>query len=140
MVNECGLGPDGNPKVVRPHPSFRIFLAMDDRNGEISRAMRNRGIEICLLAPDVRSRDSMILLNKAGIPGKYHFDTIDFNLYSHEIGKQLPQAMIDFHLDVQAKLKSSAHEAQTLRHLLQWYHPSPYIIIYLTCKQGAYYR
>eukprot|EP00026_Physarum_polycephalum_P000014 Phypoly_transcript_00014.p1 GENE.Phypoly_transcript_00014~~Phypoly_transcript_00014.p1 ORF type:complete len:3744 (+),score=763.97 Phypoly_transcript_00014:755-11233(+) len=103
MINECGLGQDGTPRVVRPHPNFRIFLAMDDRNGEISRAMRNRGIEICLLEPSVQSRDSLVLLNKAGVPGK-----------------QLPQAMIDFHIDVQSKLKSSAQDANTLRHLLQW--------------------
>ena len=73
MVNECGLGSDGTPRVVRPHPNFRIFLAMDDRNGEISRAMRNRGIEICLLEPDVTSRDSLVLLNKVGVPGITHY-------------------------------------------------------------------
>lgn len=71
MVNERGLGADGTPKVVKPHPNFRIFLAMDDRNGEISRAMRNRGIEVCLLEPDVASRDTLILLNKAGVPGNF---------------------------------------------------------------------
>ena len=32
---------------------FRIFLLMDPMHGEISRAMRNRGIEICLL-PEVK--------------------------------------------------------------------------------------
>ncbi|TVY40595.1 Midasin [Lachnellula occidentalis] len=46
-INEhCGS--DGEPKIVRPHPDFRIFLTMDARFGELSRAMRNRAIEIFL--------------------------------------------------------------------------------------------
>ncbi|TVY82548.1 Midasin [Lachnellula suecica] len=46
-INEH-CGPDGEPKIVRPHPDFRIFLTMDARFGELSRAMRNRAIEIFL--------------------------------------------------------------------------------------------
>ena len=37
---------DGNPRVVRPHENFRLFLTMEPRLGELSRAMRNRAIEI----------------------------------------------------------------------------------------------
>ncbi|GBM39504.1 Midasin [Araneus ventricosus] len=33
-------------RTIAPHPDFRIFLTMNPRNGEISRAMRNRGVEI----------------------------------------------------------------------------------------------
>ncbi|PWY71646.1 midasin [Aspergillus heteromorphus CBS 117.55] len=40
---------DGNARVIRPHPNFRLFLTMDSRHGELSRAMRNRCVEICLL-------------------------------------------------------------------------------------------
>jgi hypothetical protein len=47
MVNERGLV-DGQVKIVYPHPNFRLFLSMDPRHGEISRAMRNRSIEISL--------------------------------------------------------------------------------------------
>ena len=43
---------DGRPRVVRPHLDFRLFLAMDPRHGEVSRAMRNRGVELYLL-PEV---------------------------------------------------------------------------------------
>jgi len=46
-INEH-CGPDGEPKIVRPHPEFRLFLTMDARFGELSRAMRNRAIEIFL--------------------------------------------------------------------------------------------
>ncbi|RAL64223.1 hypothetical protein DID88_002115 [Monilinia fructigena] len=52
-INEH-CGPDGEPKIVKPHANFRIFLTMDPRFGELSRAMRNRAVEIFLdpLAPE----------------------------------------------------------------------------------------
>ncbi|KAJ2419303.1 AAA ATPase midasin, partial [Coemansia sp. RSA 2524] len=37
---------------VVPHPEFRIIMAVDPQHGELSRAMRNRGIEICMLPSD----------------------------------------------------------------------------------------
>jgi midasin len=46
-INEH-CGPSGEPKIVKPDPDFRIFLTMDARFGELSRAMRNRAIEIFL--------------------------------------------------------------------------------------------
>ncbi|KAI0400957.1 hypothetical protein F4802DRAFT_619434 [Xylaria palmicola] len=45
IINEhCGA--DGEPRIIQPHPEFRIFLTVDPRYGELSRAMRNRAIEI----------------------------------------------------------------------------------------------
>ncbi|KAL9091512.1 MAG: hypothetical protein Q9159_001371 [Coniocarpon cinnabarinum] len=38
----------GDPRIVKPHPDFRIFLTTDPRYGEISRAMRNRTVELFL--------------------------------------------------------------------------------------------
>ncbi|KAL4968549.1 AAA family ATPase midasin [Aspergillus stella-maris] len=43
---------NGNARVIKPHPNFRLFLTMDSRNGELSRAMRNRCVEICILSQD----------------------------------------------------------------------------------------
>ncbi|KAI7329691.1 midasin [Hortaea werneckii] len=37
---------DGSPRVIRPHSGFRIFLVTDPRYGELSRAMRNRAVEL----------------------------------------------------------------------------------------------
>ncbi|XP_078068621.1 midasin [Mustelus asterias] len=37
---------DGTSPTIVPHPNFRLFMTMDPAHGEISRAMRNRGIEI----------------------------------------------------------------------------------------------
>ncbi|KAK9833665.1 hypothetical protein WJX74_002204 [Apatococcus lobatus] len=40
---------NGSPRSVPPHPNFRLFLTMDPRHGEVSRAMRNRSVELFLL-------------------------------------------------------------------------------------------
>ncbi|KAF3780443.1 Midasin [Nymphaea thermarum] len=49
-VNERGLV-NGKPMVVRADSGFRLFLTVDPNYGEVSRAMRNRGIEVFLLQP-----------------------------------------------------------------------------------------
>jgi midasin len=36
----------GQPEIIRPHAGFRLFMTYDPRYGELSRAMRNRGIEL----------------------------------------------------------------------------------------------
>jgi midasin len=38
----------GAIQVIKPHPNFRLFMAVDPQHGELSRAMRNRGVEIFL--------------------------------------------------------------------------------------------
>ena len=42
---------EGDIRVIKPHPNFRILMTMDPRHGELSRAMRNRSLEAFL--PDV---------------------------------------------------------------------------------------
>lgn len=44
-VNEH-RNPDGSAQVVKAHPNFRLFMTMDPCHGELSRAMRNRSIEL----------------------------------------------------------------------------------------------
>lgn len=58
-LNECGTDANGRPRILRPHPDFRLFLILDPKNGDVSRAMRNRGIEIYLL-PEMKSGLSTI--------------------------------------------------------------------------------
>ncbi|KIX05872.1 uncharacterized protein Z518_03845 [Rhinocladiella mackenziei CBS 650.93] len=53
LLEPCGLlaiseqhsGSSGT-RIVKPHPNFRIFLTVDPCYGELSRAMRNRSLEI----------------------------------------------------------------------------------------------
>lgn len=42
---------DGEIQIIVPHSEFRLVMTLDPRHGELSRAMRNRGIEIALLDP-----------------------------------------------------------------------------------------
>lgn len=49
-INEHS-GPNGEPRVIVPDPEFRVFLTMDPRYGELSRAMRNRSVEIFMDLP-----------------------------------------------------------------------------------------
>lgn len=39
----------GHARSVKPHPDFRIFFTMDPKYGELSRALRNRAVELFLL-------------------------------------------------------------------------------------------
>eukprot|EP00979_Chaetoceros_neogracilis_P011124 scaffold2695_cov256-Chaetoceros_neogracile.AAC.6 len=60
VLTECGINDDengigGTSRVITPHPNFRLFLSMNPAFGEVSRAMRNRCIEVSLLAPSVSS-------------------------------------------------------------------------------------
>jgi midasin len=41
---------DGRVPVVVPHPDFRLFMSVDPQFGELSRAMRNRGMEVALIS------------------------------------------------------------------------------------------
>ncbi|ODQ67900.1 midasin, partial [Nadsonia fulvescens var. elongata DSM 6958] len=66
IVNECALS-DGRPRVIKPHPKFRLFLTVDPKYGELSRAMRNRGTEIFVDDLQIRSSDldkGLLKLNK----------------------------------------------------------------------------
>jgi midasin len=50
ILNERGLV-DGKTPIIVPHPNFRLIMCIDPHLGELSRAMRNRGIEISLSRP-----------------------------------------------------------------------------------------
>lgn len=54
IINECS-SEDGQPRVLQPHPNFRLFLTVDPKYGELSRAMRNRGVEIFMTSLADRS-------------------------------------------------------------------------------------
>jgi midasin len=59
-INEHSTA-DGEAVIVRPHQNFRIFMTMDPRFGELSRAMRNRAVEICLLEPEHAASTQRVL-------------------------------------------------------------------------------
>lgn len=50
VLTERGLS-HGEVEILKPHPNFRVFMTVDPQYGELSRAMRNRGLEVSLVAP-----------------------------------------------------------------------------------------
>ena len=64
VLNERG-SVGGGAEVVQPHPNFRLFMIVDPQYGELSRAMRNRGVEVALLGPLPRSLNSTQNLTNA---------------------------------------------------------------------------
>ena len=81
----------GDISEIVPHINFRVFFTMDPKYGEISRAMRNRGVEISLLRPEdwqisyVSETENLFdltaLLSSCGLPSKYH----DLCIKCHEL-------------------------------------------------------
>ncbi|XP_060907246.1 midasin [Labrus mixtus] len=71
-INERGVI-DGKTPQITPHPNFRLFLTMDSVHGELSRAMRNRGVEIYIPGEHEGvcwdSLDLKTLLHTAGVTG-----------------------------------------------------------------------
>ncbi|KAM4771043.1 midasin [Rhinophrynus dorsalis] len=71
---------DGSTPTITPHQNFRLFLSMDPSHGEISRAMRNRGIELYISGEcdgaTLDSFDIKKLLNSFGIVGGGIYDAL----------------------------------------------------------------
>lgn len=63
-LNEKGSVQHGI-ETIRPHRNFRLILTMDPENGELSRAMRNRGTEI-FVQTGFYFEDFLMLLNQNG--------------------------------------------------------------------------
>ncbi|XP_074625737.1 midasin-like [Acropora palmata] len=85
---------DGEIPSIKPHPNFRLILAMDPRYGEISRAMRNRGVEIFML----------------GEEDDQSFDKYDHEMLLHGLGlhdSSLCSSVVNFHTDLRKTLRGS---------------------------------
>ncbi|XP_034479634.1 midasin [Drosophila innubila] len=60
LIAEKGISAQDCAEVVRKSPNFRAFLTVDPKNGELSRAMRNRCVELSLsVSKDAYSMDDM---------------------------------------------------------------------------------
>uniref|UniRef100_A0AAZ3S0A1 Midasin n=1 Tax=Oncorhynchus tshawytscha TaxID=74940 RepID=A0AAZ3S0A1_ONCTS len=92
-INERGVI-DGTTPSITPHPNFRLFLTMDPVHGAISRAMRNRGVEIY-------------------IPGEHEgvcWDTLDLKTVLHTAGVTgdcVSDLLIEIHTDIKANSPAS---------------------------------
>jgi midasin len=74
----------GSPEVIKPHPDFRLFLTYDPRQGELSRAMRNRGVELYVQPAQSRpipilTQTSPGIANHASLRSLEALDTVQRN-------------------------------------------------------------
>lgn len=73
---------DGAVPMIKPHPRFRLFMTVDPHFGELSRAMRNRGIEIALthlpIADDVETMLDCCRLPAAPLSGSMSNTLLQF--------------------------------------------------------------
>ena len=77
LINECSQG-DGSARVLTPHPDFRLFLTVNPKYGELSRAMRNRCIEVYM--DDLETRGSQFdrqCLEPGARPPSYFLSATD---------------------------------------------------------------
>uniref|UniRef100_A0A3Q1JQ86 Midasin n=1 Tax=Anabas testudineus TaxID=64144 RepID=A0A3Q1JQ86_ANATE len=88
-INERGVIDGKTPKIT-PHPNFRLFLTMDPVHGELSRAMRNRGVEVY-------------------IPGEHEglcWDTLDLKTLLHTAGVT-GDCVCDLLIEIHKSIKST---------------------------------
>ncbi|KAI9291507.1 P-loop containing nucleoside triphosphate hydrolase protein, partial [Neoconidiobolus thromboides FSU 785] len=83
MLHERGLDSNGNIQFCQPHSNFRIFLAMDSSYGELSRPMRNRGIEINFINEMEWSSNEFDLNNVANLIGSFNSHQIQKLIKTH---------------------------------------------------------
>ncbi|KGL95354.1 Midasin, partial [Charadrius vociferus] len=92
---------DGTIPTISPHPNFRLFLSMDPVHGEISRAMRNRGIEIYIPGEN----DGNVLSN------------LDLKLLLHSlglVGDSICDALLSVHSETKAAIAGSVSSLSPL--------------------------
>lgn len=67
LLSEKGVTADAEPEIIRKHAQFNAFLTLDPKNGEISRAMRNRCIELHIQREEYTDDDLRQLVYAAGV-------------------------------------------------------------------------
>jgi midasin len=93
VISECGLV-EGKPVILHAHPRFRMFLTVNPQYGEVSRAMRNRGVEIFLLEKYGSLGDELNQNQK----GNLRMDVSRFLTTSGIARCELVSAMTDAHM------------------------------------------
>jgi len=61
IINEQPLK-NGMVRSIRPHKNFRLFLTMDPKHGELSKAMHNRVVELHVKTPNIPAPYAAFLL------------------------------------------------------------------------------
>jgi midasin len=84
-LNEQGVV-HGAVTVIVPHPGFRLIMCVDPQHGELSRAMRNRGIEIVLTDASTEE-DHARMQSAVRVPQGTAMDLYSFEVQRRGLGK-----------------------------------------------------
>ena len=60
LISEGGLNAAGAPRIVSPAPAFRIFFTLNPALGDVSRALRNRCVEIAMDADIAADSEAIV--------------------------------------------------------------------------------
>ncbi|XP_066248350.1 midasin [Euwallacea similis] len=131
-VSEKGVDNNGKMFVVQPHKDFRIFLTMDPKNGEISRAMRNRGVEIYMLNDsEIATDNNFDLLSLIDLKGLSNPKLIKTLLKVHEFISTLILSEKPKTTDI---IQCSALISQQMRHGIDVFQAFSSACIEIYCK------
>ncbi|XP_066138163.1 midasin [Euwallacea fornicatus] len=131
-VSERGVDENGKMFVVEPHKDFRIFLTMDPKNGEISRAMRNRGVEIYMLNDsELATANNFDLLSLIDLKGLSNPKLIKTLLKVHEFISNLILSEKPKIIDI---IQCSALISQQMRHGIDIFQAFSSACIEIYCK------
>lgn len=67
LISEKGVLNSEECEIIEKHPNFQAFLTIDAKNGELSRAMRNRCIEIALNINNYTTDDLRLIVYSNGV-------------------------------------------------------------------------
>ncbi|KAF1972308.1 midasin [Bimuria novae-zelandiae CBS 107.79] len=137
-INEHSTA-DGEARLVKPHPNFRIFMTVDPRFGELSRAMRNRAVEICLLGHEEEESRNVVeyplesriyrfreLCRSSGElvqPQVENLSTVDTNLlrsFEKQVAKGLLASGVDNSTAINGNRAVATNAIDHLRHQLEF--------------------
>ena len=93
-INEHRLS-DGSPHVIQAHADFRLFMTMDPKYGELSRAMRNRSVELFMLDPPHIASHVGELVRSSQIAPFDLFSRFDWNGLDNASFAELCQVFLD---------------------------------------------
>ena len=88
LVSEKGVDSSNESELIQKHQNFRAFLTMDPKNGEISRAMRNRCIEIAFHKEAYSNEDMKKIIYETGVREMFLIDAI---LRIHHAAKSISE-------------------------------------------------
>jgi len=88
LIAEKGISAQDSAEVVYKSTNFRAFLTVDPKNGELSRAMRNRCVELSLSRDNYSVDDMRAFVHEQGV---HQTEAIDCILGIHKSISQLTE-------------------------------------------------